>query len=201
MTAMYPDSNRCASAFIFSMYYFRSVYPLPTGISIKTTHVPAVLNWDPTYCGGAGCDNLVTVFGNKTDNLIGGCLQPSCKINDETSSIDGCIVNIPQGLSSFYVNMSRKPDSSDYRMKRSCEFASMISYDYDLTFNVSNTTHVPTQLQWGTPIVGECYLNDSSDTSCISDGKYCWSRLSFNHLCVCYRDIYIGYSTLCTGMN
>ncbi|XP_012483644.2 wall-associated receptor kinase-like 6 [Gossypium raimondii] len=312
MTAMYPDSNRCASAFIFSMYYFRSVYPLPTGISIKTTHVPAVLNWDPTYCGGAGCvrlgrikfhtyevescgnvtfhypfrigqddpnddwfevictnntngekvpllningmnlqilsfnflrgtitvnhpivyfncrkdrrngmslnltgtrfyysdienyfwssgcDNLVTVFGNKTDNLIGGCLQPSCKINDETSSVDGCIVNIPQGLSSFYVNMSSKLDFSDYRRKRSCEFASMISYDYDLTFNVSNTTQVPTQLQWGTPIFGECYLNDSSDTSCTYDGKYCWSRLSSNHLCVCYRVINIGYSTLCT---
>ncbi|PPD87737.1 hypothetical protein GOBAR_DD15326 [Gossypium barbadense] len=302
MTAMYPDSNRCASAFIFSMYYFRSVYPLPTGISIKTTHVPAVLNWDPTYCGGAGCvrlgrinfhtyevkscgnvtfhypfrigqddpnddwfevictnntngekvpllningmnlqilrfnflrgtitvnhpivyfncrkdrrngmslnltgtrfyysdienyfwssgcDNLVTVFGNETDNLIGGCLQPSCKINDETSSVDGCIVNIPQGLSSFYVNMSSKLDFSDYRRKRSCEFASMISYGYDLTFNVSNTTQVPTQLQWGTPIFGECYLNDSSNTSCTYDGKYCWSRLSSNHLCVCYRN-------------
>ncbi|MFQ6630631.1 hypothetical protein Gotur_009389 [Gossypium turneri] len=146
----------------------------------------------------SGCDNLVTVFGNETDNLIGGCLQPSCKINDETSSIDGCIVNIPQGLSSFYVNMSSKLDSSDYRRKRSCEFASMISYDYDLTFNVSNTTHVPTQLQWGTPILGVCQLNDSLDTSCTSDGKYCWSRLSSNHLCVCDRDIIISYPRLCT---
>ncbi|KAG8482651.1 hypothetical protein CXB51_024276 [Gossypium anomalum] len=327
MTAMYPDNNRCASAFMFSMYSFRSVYPLPPGISIKTTHVPAVLNWDPTYCGDAvdfaiytlfakpagcgrpglgpinfhtykvescgnitfhypfrmdqddsnddwfevicikkasgkkvpflningmnlqildfnflsgtvmvnhpttyfncrkdhrngmslnltgtrfyysdaynnfwssGCDNLVTVFGSEIDNLIGGCLQPSCKINDETSSIDGCIVNVPQGLSSFYVNMSNKLDSSDYRRKRSCEFASMISYDYDLTFNVSNTTHVPTQLQWGTRIFGVCQLNKSLDTSCTSDGEYCWSRLSSNHLCVCDRDINVDYLTLCT---
>ncbi|KAG4128367.1 hypothetical protein ERO13_D09G016580v2 [Gossypium hirsutum] len=304
MTAMYPDSNRCASAFIFSAYSFSYGYPLPTDINIGKTHVPTLLSWNSTYCGdggcgrprlgpinfhtykvescgnvtfhypfskkaqddsdnwfkvicnktangkevpslningmnlqmldfkflsgtitvnhpiayfncrndrrngmslnltgtrfyysdiynnfwSSGCDNLVTVFGNEIDNLIGGCLQPSCKINDETSSIGGCIVNIPQGLSSFYVNMSSKLDSSDYRRKRSCEFASMISYDYDLTFNVSNMTHVPTQLQWGTPIFRKCYLNDSSDTSCTFDDKYCWSRLSPNHLCVCDKD-------------
>ncbi|XP_017614109.1 wall-associated receptor kinase-like 22 [Gossypium arboreum] len=96
MTAMYPDSKRCASAFIFSMYSFRSAYPLPNGINIGTTHVPAVLNWNSTYCGDAGCGNLVTTFSNETDNLIGGCLQPSCRINNETSSIVGCLVNIPQ---------------------------------------------------------------------------------------------------------
>ncbi|XP_040957538.1 wall-associated receptor kinase-like 3 isoform X2 [Gossypium hirsutum] len=313
MTAMYPDSNRCASAFIFSAYSFSYGYPLPTDINIGKTHVPTLLSWNSTYCGdggcgrprlgpinfhtykvescgnvtfhypfskkaqddsdnwfkvicnktangkevpslningmnlqmldfkflsgtitvnhpiayfncrndrrngmslnltgtrfyysdiynnfwSSGCDNLVTVFGNEIDNLIGGCLQPSCKINDETSSIGGCIVNIPQGLSSFYVNMSSKLDSSDYRRKRSCEFASMISYDYDLTFNVSNMTHVPTQLQWGTPIFRKCYLNDSSDTSCTFDDKYCWSRLSPNHLCVCDKDSNIGYPTLC----
>ncbi|TYJ16998.1 hypothetical protein E1A91_A09G020100v1 [Gossypium mustelinum] len=297
MTAMYPDSKRCASAFIFSMYSFRSAYPLPNGINIGTTHVPAVLNWNSTYCGDAGCvpinfytykvescgnvtfhypfrmknqddpndwfkvtcneekvpllnisgtnlqildfdfldgtvmvnhpityfncrknhyngtslnltgtrfyysdsdnifwssgcGNLVTVFSNETDNLIGGCLQPSCRINNETSSIVGCLVNIPQGLSSFYVNMSSRVDSSDYRRKRSCGFASMIYYFYDLTFNISNTTHVPTQLQWGTPIFGVCQLNDSSNISCTSNGKYCWSRLSSNHLCVCDRDIH-----------
>ncbi|TYH52344.1 hypothetical protein ES332_D09G020500v1 [Gossypium tomentosum] len=314
MTAMYPDSNRCASAFIFSAYPFSYGYPLPTDINIGKTHVPTLLSWNSTYCGdggcgrprlgpinfhtykvescgnvtfhypfskkaqddsdnwfkvicnktangkevpslningmnlqmldfkflsgtitvnhpiayfncrkdrrngmslnltgtrfyysdiynnfwSSGCDNLVTVFNNEIDNLIGGCLQASCKINDETSSIDGCTVNIPQGLSSFYVNMSSKLDSSDYRRERSCEFASMISYDYDLTFNVSNTTHVPTQLQWGTLIFGECYLNDSLDTSCTSDGEYCWSKLSSNYLCVCDMDINTGYSTLCT---
>ncbi|TXG75060.1 hypothetical protein ES332_A09G020900v1 [Gossypium tomentosum] len=241
MTAMYPDSKRCASAFIFSQYSFsfRSAYQLPSGTNNGTRHVPAVLNWNSSYCGeggcvsinfhtykvescgdvtfhypfrvkgqddpkdwfkvicdettdgkkmaffkhnlnltgthfyysnyynkfwSSGCGNLVTVFDNETDNLIGGCLQPSCRINNETSSNDGCLVNIPQGLNSFYVNMS----SSDYRKKRSCGLIRRI--------------YVPTQLQWGTPIFGECHLNDSSDTYCTSDGKYCWSRLSSNHL-------------------
>ncbi|KAL1151160.1 hypothetical protein V6Z11_A09G022000 [Gossypium hirsutum] len=300
MRAMYPDSKRCASAFIFSKYSFRSAYPLPTGINNGTTHVPAVLNWNSTYCGDGGCGrpglgsinfrtykvepcgnvtvhypftmkdqvdlkewfkvvcnksdhgqkvpflningmnlqileidflygtvkvnhpityfncqknhhngtslnltgtrfyysnsdntfwslgcgNLVTVFSSKLDNLIGGCLQPSCRINNEASSIDGCLVNIPWGLSSFYVNMSSRFDSSDYWRKKSCGFASMVSYDYDLTFNISNITHVPTQLQWGTPISGECKLNDSLDASCTLEGKYCWSRMSSNYLCV-----------------
>ncbi|KAK8278132.1 hypothetical protein V6Z12_D09G020500, partial [Gossypium hirsutum] len=139
----------------------------------------------------SGCGNLVTIF-NKTYNLIDGCLQPSCRINNETSSTDGCLVNIPQGLSSFYVNMS----SSDYRRKRSCGFASMISDDYDLRFDISNRAYIPTQLQWGTPIFGECHLNDSSDTYCTSDGTYCWSRLSPKHLCVCYNNDF-GYSSSC----
>ncbi|KAB2064413.1 hypothetical protein ES319_A09G017500v1 [Gossypium barbadense] len=267
MTAKYPDSNRCASAFIFSSYSFSIAYPLPTGINIRTTHVPAVLSWNSTYCGDGGCGrpglgpinfntykvescgnvtfhypfsmkdqddsndwfkvicnktangekvpflningtnlqildfnfldgtvkinhpityfnltgtrfyysdshnifwslgcgNLVTFFGNETDNFIGGCLQPSCRINNKTSSIIGCPVTIPKGLSSFFANMSDMVDSSDYMRKRSCGFASLISYDFDLTndFDLSNRTHVPTQLQWGTLISGECYLNDS----------------------------------------
>nr|KJB33573.1 hypothetical protein B456_006G018800 [Gossypium raimondii] len=299
MRAMYPDSKGCASAFIFSKYSFRDAYPLPSGINNGTTHVPAVLNWNSSYCGeggcyfdtykvescgnvtfhypfrvkgqddpkqwfkvicdktpngkkgpflnisgtnlkildfdflygsvtinhpityfncrknhhngmslnltgtgfyysdyynkfwSSGCGNLVTIF-NKTYNLIGGCLQPSCRINNETSSTDGCLVNIPQGLSSFYVNMS----SSDYRRKGSCGFASMISDNYDLKFDISNRAYVPTQLQWGTPIFGECHLNDSSDTYCTSDGTYCWSRLSSKHLCVCYSNDF-GYSSSC----
>ncbi|KAH1092169.1 hypothetical protein J1N35_019426 [Gossypium stocksii] len=320
MTAMYPDSNRCASAFIFSAFSFSSGYPLPTGINIGATHVPAVLSWNSTYCGDGGCGrpglgpinfntykvescgnvtfhcpfsmkaqddsnnwfkvicnksangkevpllningtnlqildfnfldgtvkvnhpityfncrknhhngmslnltgtrfyysdsdnifwslgcgNLVTIFGNKTENLIGGCLQPSCRINNKTSSIVGCPLTIPKGLSSFFANMSDMVDSSDYRRKRSCGFASLISYDFDLTddFDLSNRTHIPTQLQWGTLISGECYLNDSLDTSCTFDGDYCWSRLSANHLCLCKRDIGdISYSRSCKGMS
>ncbi|TYI63451.1 hypothetical protein E1A91_D09G018900v1 [Gossypium mustelinum] len=50
MTAMYPDSKRCASAFIFSEYPF-GTYSLPTGINIETTHVPALLSWNSSYCG------------------------------------------------------------------------------------------------------------------------------------------------------
>ncbi|TYG52372.1 hypothetical protein ES288_D09G022200v1 [Gossypium darwinii] len=300
MRAMYPDSKGCASAFIFSKYSFRDAYPLPSGINNGTTHVPAVLNWNSSYCGeggcvsinfykvescgnvtfnypfrvkgqddpkdwfkvicdkttngkkgpflnisgtnlkilafdffdgtvtinhpityfncrknhhngmslnltgtpfyysdsynkfwSSGCGNMVTVF-NKTYNLIGGCLQPSCRINNETSSTDGCLINIPQGLRSFYVNMS----NSDYRRKRSCGFASMISYNYDLKFDISNRAYVPTRLQWGTPIFGVCHLNDSSDTYCTSDGQYCWSKLSYKHLCVCYSNDF-GDSSSC----
>ncbi|MBA0614553.1 hypothetical protein Godav_014838, partial [Gossypium davidsonii] len=51
MRAMYPDSKGCASAFIFSKYSFRDAYPLPSGINKGTTHVPAVLNWNSSYCG------------------------------------------------------------------------------------------------------------------------------------------------------
>ncbi|KAG8482661.1 hypothetical protein CXB51_024347 [Gossypium anomalum] len=320
MTAMHPDSNRCASAFIFSVFSFSSAYPLPTGINFGTRHVPAVLSWNSTYCGDGGCGrpglgpmnfhtykvescgnvtfhypfsmkaqddsnnsfkvicnktangkevpllningmnlqilefnflygtvkvnhpityfncrknhhngmslnltgtrfyysdsdnffkslgcgNLITIFGNETDNLIGGCLQPSCKINKKTSSIVGCPLTIPKGLSSFFANMSDMVDSSDYRRKKSCGFASLISYDFDLTddFDLSHRTHVPTQLQWGTLISGECYLNDSTDTSCTFDGEYCWSRLSANHLCSCKRDIGdISYSRSCKGCS
>ncbi|KAH1092128.1 hypothetical protein J1N35_019385 [Gossypium stocksii] len=148
----------------------------------------------------SGCGNLITVFYNEMDNFTSGCLQPSCRINNETSSIVGCRVNIPQGLSSFYVNMSSMVDSSDYKRKRSCGFASVISSDYDLTFeledfHISNTTHIPTRLQWGTPISGVCQLNDGLDISCTSDGEYCWSRLSSIHLCACNMNITIR--TLC----
>ncbi|KAG4128368.1 hypothetical protein ERO13_D09G016600v2 [Gossypium hirsutum] len=282
MTAMYPDSKRCASAFIFSKYSFRSAYPLPTGINNGTTHVPAVLNLNSTYCGDgvcvrprlgpinvntykvwpcgnvtfhypfrmkdqdyeiddwfevicnktanggevpflnindtnlqildfdflegtikvdhpityfncpknhhngmslnltgtcfsystsdnsfyySGCDNLVTIFDNETDKLLGGCLQPSCRINNKTSYVASCLAFFPRDLSSFYINMTNRVDSKDS--------------------DISSRTHVPTQLHWGTPIYGECYLNDSSDTSCTSDGEYYWSRLSSNHLCYC----------------
>ncbi|MFQ6667368.1 hypothetical protein Gotur_033415 [Gossypium turneri] len=317
MTAMYPDSNRCASAFILSPYSISSGL-LPTGINIGTTHVPAALSWNSTSCGDGGCGrpglgsinvntykvescgnvtfhypfsmkaqddsnnwfkvicnktangkrvpslningtnlqildfkfldgtvevnhpityfncrknhhngmslnltgtrfyysdfnnifwslgcgNLITIFGNETDNLIGGCLQPSCRINNKTSSIVGCPLTIPTGLSSFFANMTNMVDPSDYRRKRSCGFASLISYNFNFTddFDISNRTHAPTQLQWGTQIDGECYLNDSSDTSCTVDGDYCWSRLSPNHLCSCKRDFGgISYSRSCKG--
>ncbi|KAL1151167.1 hypothetical protein V6Z11_A09G022600, partial [Gossypium hirsutum] len=287
MKAMYPDSERCASAFIFSQYSSSTAYSLPTGISIRTTHVPAVLSWNSTYCGVgekcgnvtnfhypfsmedhddsnnwfkvnctktangekvpslningtnlqilnfdflsgsltvnhpiiysncrknhhnemslnltgtrfyysdsrnslwcSGCGNLVTIFGNETNNLIGGFLQPSCRINKKTIF---CPLIIPTGLSSFFANMSNMVDSSDYRRKRSCEFVSLISYDYGYIddFDIRKRTHVPMQLQWSTPISGECYLNYSSETSCTSDGEHCWSMLSSIHLCACYKD-------------
>ncbi|MBA0614545.1 hypothetical protein Godav_014834, partial [Gossypium davidsonii] len=133
---------------------------------------------------------------NKTAN---GEKVPFLHINDTNLQIldfdflDGTI----KGLSSFYINMSSRVDSSDYSKKKSCGFASLISDDYDLEdSNISSWKYVPTQLQWGTPISGECYLNDSLDTSCTLGGEYCWSWLSSNHLCACDRDTRF-YSTLC----
>ncbi|KAL1151159.1 hypothetical protein V6Z11_A09G021900 [Gossypium hirsutum] len=255
MTAMYPDSNRCASAFIFSLFPLRKScgnvtfhYPFRmkdvqddsndwfkvicnktvngervpflningTNLQILDFNVfygTVTINHPITYFNcrenhhngmslnltgtrfyysdsfnifcSSGCSNLVTIFGNETDNIIGGCLQSSCRSHNKTSFIVGCPGTIPQGLSSFFVNTSNMIDSSDYRRKRSCGFSSLISIDYAFTddFDISNRTHVPTQLQWGISIYGECHLNDSSDTSCTSNGKYCWSRLSSNHLC------------------
>ncbi|MBA0785001.1 hypothetical protein Gotri_027088, partial [Gossypium trilobum] len=170
------------------------------GMSLNLTGTCFYYSDSNNFFWSSGCGNLVTIFGNETNNLIGGCLQPSCRINNKTSSIVGCPLTIPKGLSSFFANMSDMVDSSDYRRKRSCGFASLISYNSDLTddFDLSNRTHVPTYLQWGTQISGECYLNDSSDTSCTLDGEYCWSRLSSNHLCSCNRDIAdISYSRSC----
>ncbi|MFQ6630642.1 hypothetical protein Gotur_008453 [Gossypium turneri] len=204
MTAMYPDSKSCASAFIFSVYSSSTGYSLPSGINNRTSHVPAVLSWNSTYCGEGGCGNLITIFGNETNSLIGGFLQPSCRINNKTSSIVSCPLTIPKGLSSFFASMSNMVDSSDYKRKRSCGFVSLASYDSFFTddFDLSNRTHVPMQLQWGTLIYGECYLNDSSDTSCILEGDYCWSRLSSTHLCVCSKDTSdITYSRSCKGMS
>ncbi|KAK5802289.1 hypothetical protein PVK06_029874 [Gossypium arboreum] len=60
MTAMYPDSKRRASAFIFNNNFFPPAYPLPTGINIGTTHFPAVLSWNSTYCGDLGQSRVVT---------------------------------------------------------------------------------------------------------------------------------------------
>ncbi|KAG4128383.1 hypothetical protein ERO13_D09G017750v2 [Gossypium hirsutum] len=87
MTAMYPDSNRCASAFIYGRDFFRSVYPLPTGINIETTHAPAVLNWNSTYCGDAGTvmvNHPIIYFNCRKNhhngmslNLIGTCFYYS----------------------------------------------------------------------------------------------------------------------------
>ncbi|TYI63476.1 hypothetical protein E1A91_D09G020800v1 [Gossypium mustelinum] len=98
MTAMYPDSNRCASAFIYGRDFFRSVYPLPTGINIETTHAPAVLNWNSTYCGDAGTvmvNHPIIYFNCRKNhhngmslNLIGTCFYYSDSDNIFWSS--GC---------------------------------------------------------------------------------------------------------------
>ncbi|XP_040956081.1 wall-associated receptor kinase-like 9 [Gossypium hirsutum] len=203
MTAMYPDSKRCASAFIFSKYSFRSAYPLPTGINNGTTQVPAVLNWNSTYCDDGVCGRPGLGPINVNTDKVWYCgnvtFHYPFRMKDQDYETDDWFE--VAGLSSFYINMSNRVDSSDYRKKKSCGFASLISDDYDLEdSDISSRTHVPTQLQWGTPLIGECYLNDSSNISCTSDGEYCWSRLSSTHLCACDRDIRI-YSTLCKDGN
>ncbi|KAL1061247.1 hypothetical protein V6Z11_1Z029200 [Gossypium hirsutum] len=161
------------------------------GMSLNLTGTRFYYSDFDNFFFSSGCGNLITIFGNETDNLIGGCLQPICRINKKTSSIIGCSLAIPKGLSSFF----------EEKIMWICFLISSYS---DLTddFDLSNRTYVPTQLQWGTLISGECYLNDSLDTSCTFDGEYCWSRLSSNHLCSCKRDNgYISYSRACKGIN
>ncbi|KAL4354440.1 hypothetical protein GQ457_06G000730 [Hibiscus cannabinus] len=156
--------------------------------------------WSP------GCGNLVTVFDDRKRKLIGGCLQPSCRIRNETSSTTGCGFIIPRGLNSFFANMSDDVGSSDYSKKRSCGFASPVYSEvyHDLTgstkdFDLSNWTYVPVSLQWGIPIRASCQLNQGTNTSCSSDGEYCWRKLNSTHLCVCTAKDYIGQATYCEG--
>ncbi|KAK8258624.1 hypothetical protein V6Z12_1Z000100 [Gossypium hirsutum] len=46
------------SIFLPNEYPF-GTYSLPTGINIETTHVPALLSWNSTYCGDGGCSTSV----------------------------------------------------------------------------------------------------------------------------------------------
>ncbi|MFQ6630622.1 hypothetical protein Gotur_009387 [Gossypium turneri] len=93
MRAMYADSKRCASAFIFSVYSFSTGYSLSTGINIRTSHVPAELSWNSTYCGD------------------GGCKRPRLgPINFDTYKVEYC------GNATFYYPFSMKDqdDSNDW---------------------------------------------------------------------------------------
>ncbi|MBA0775395.1 hypothetical protein Gotri_010546 [Gossypium trilobum] len=171
-------------------------------MSLNLTGTPFYyLDFDNVFWS-SGCGNLVTVFDNEKGNLVGGCLQPSCRKSKETSSTTGCPINIPQGLGSFSSNMSGS-------QKRSCGFASLVKSDlyFDLTlesndFNVNNWTYVPTSLQWSTPISGLCHLRQGLNTTCSFDREYCWQSLSSTHLCVCNKDFSIGgFSTFCEDEN
>ncbi|KAK8556211.1 hypothetical protein V6N12_002622 [Hibiscus sabdariffa] len=177
------------------------------GMSLNLTTTPFYYSDLGNVFWSSGCGNLVTVFGNETSNLIGGCLQSSCKSSNESSSATGCPTNVPHGLTSFFVNMSGRVDSSDYSQKRSCGFASIVTRElyYDLTlepqdFDISNWKHVPISLQWSTPISGMCHLRQGFNTTCTSDQQTCWQSLGSNHLCVCNKDYGIGdVSRLCKG--
>ncbi|XP_039058568.1 wall-associated receptor kinase-like 1 isoform X1 [Hibiscus syriacus] len=191
-----------------TIIYFNCRKKKNNGMSLNLTATPFYYS-EGNVIWSAGCGNLVTVFGNETSNLIGGCLQPSCRNSNEDSSATGCPTNVPQGLSSFFVNMSGRVDSSDYSRRRSCGFASIVSWDvyYDLTsepqdFDLSNWTYVPVLLQWSTPISGSCHLKQGLSANCSSDRQYCWQSLGSTHLCVCNKDFGTGdISRLCKGKN
>ncbi|XP_039037191.1 uncharacterized protein LOC120174361 [Hibiscus syriacus] len=189
--------------------YFNCRNSKNNGMSLNLTATPFYYSDFDNIIWSAGCGNLVTVFGNETSNFIGGCLQPSCRNGDEASSATGCPTKVPQGLTSFFVNMSGRVDSSDYSRRRSCGFASIVGSNvyYDLTseaqgFDLSNWTYVPISLQWSTPITGACHLKQGLSTTCSRDREYCWQSLGSTHLCVCNKGYDIGdFSRLCKGKN
>ncbi|KAE8735898.1 putative wall-associated receptor kinase-like 11 [Hibiscus syriacus] len=179
--------------------YFNCRNSKNNGMSLNLTATPFYYSDFDNIIWSAGCGNLVTVFGNETSNFIGGCLQPSCRNGDEASSATGCPTKVPQGLTSFFVNMSGRVDSSDYSRRRSCGFASIVGSNvyYDLTseaqgFDLSNWTYVPISLQWSTPITGACHLKQGLSTTCSRDREYCWQSLGSTHLCVCNKGYDIG---------
>ncbi|XP_012457444.1 wall-associated receptor kinase-like 8 [Gossypium raimondii] len=192
-----------------SITYFNCRKNSNNGMSLNLTGTPFYYSDFDNIFWSSGCGNLATVFDSETGNLVGGCLQPSCRISNETSSVTGCSFNIPHGLTSFSANLSGRVDSSNYSRKRSCGFASLVKSDlyFDLTlesndFDVNNWTYVPTSLQWSTPISGSCHLRQDLNTTCSSDREYCWQRLSSTHLCVCNKRFGLGdISTYCKGEN
>ncbi|KAK9029857.1 hypothetical protein V6N11_031302 [Hibiscus sabdariffa] len=192
-----------------SITYFNCHKNSNNGMSLNLTATPFYYSDFDNVFWSSGCGNLVTVFGNEMRNLIGGCLQPSCKNSNESSSVTGCPTKVPHGLTSFFVNMSGRVDSSDYSQKRSCGFASIVTSDlyYDLTsephdFDTSNWTNVPIALQWSTPISGMCHLRQGLNTSCTSDHQTCWQSLGSKHLCVCNKDYGVGdFTRLCKEKN
>ncbi|XP_039019012.1 uncharacterized protein LOC120150402 [Hibiscus syriacus] len=189
-----------------SITYFNCRRNNNNGMSLNLKGTPFYYSDIHTIFWSPGCGNLVTVFDETKRNHIGGCSQPSCRIRKETSSTTGCRVVIPRGLNSFFANMTDAVNSSDLRSKRSCGFASPVYSDlyYNLTessedIDTSDWTYVSTSLQWGTPKRGSCRVNQGSDTSCSSDGQYCWNSLNSTHLCVCAVERVNGQETFCEG--
>ncbi|KAK8571576.1 hypothetical protein V6N12_027658 [Hibiscus sabdariffa] len=136
-----------------------------------------------------GCDSLATFHHSPTDDYpLGGCLQPICA-NFGTSNVS-CSSDIPSDLSSYTVNMKEVYPSNSSR--RSCGSAFIVDQRYleTLTSNrnaVSNRTltHVPTTLQWSTPIRGWCDCRDGPNVSSSLDGQYRWTYLGLTYFCVC----------------
>ncbi|KAL4308389.1 hypothetical protein GQ457_01G029460 [Hibiscus cannabinus] len=173
------------------------------GMSLNLTGSPFYFSDSNTEFWAAGCGNVVTVFDGGRNDLISGCTQPSCRKDNATSVIAACPIMMPWGLSSFFVNMSDMVGSSDYSKKRSCGYTFLLGKPYHLDLDLKDFNKVPISLQWSTPISGLCHLKPGRNSSCRSDGSYCWQYLSTTHLCVCGDASYVGdiYSTVCTEEN
>ncbi|KAK8623956.1 hypothetical protein V6N13_065316 [Hibiscus sabdariffa] len=187
-----------------SVTYFNCRRNHNNGMSLNLTGSLFYFSTTDNVFWSVGCGNLVTVFDNEKQELVGGCMQPSCRNNNETSIAVGCRVVVPLGLSSFFMNMSDRFDSSDYGRKRSCGFASMIpslSYHGSILgmegFDKINWTHAQMSLQWSTQIAGTRHLTPGSNSSCSFNGEYCWQSLSSSHLCVCSKRSSYSYSRTC----
>ncbi|KAA3485594.1 wall-associated receptor kinase-like 1 [Gossypium australe] len=151
------------------------------------------------------CGNLATFLHSPTDDHpIGGCKLPPC--DNSMTSIIRCTDGVPSNLNSFVANITQiYPNNGS---KRSCTSAFIVDIldsleansDHNATTTNPSGTYVPTTLQWGIPKRGLCELGEESGTLCSPDGRYCWTRLSQMHLCVCTSDTYNDYNYLSTDV-
>ncbi|PPS04108.1 hypothetical protein GOBAR_AA16556 [Gossypium barbadense] len=207
-------SKRCASAFVFDSS------KLPSWkISINTTHVPAILEWNPCDLEAAlcfdvdksvalpykrddcsrscGCGSLATFLRSPKDNYPArGCQQPYC--DDSVTSNATCSIDIPTDLRSFAVNM--KEINPSHSGRRSCGSAFVVDQRYLEIINSDQNdtsnwklTHVPTTLRWATLKRGIC--NCSSNNLSSINNEYCWKNLGQSYLCVCTKEDETNFST------
>ncbi|KAL4366661.1 hypothetical protein GQ457_05G027690 [Hibiscus cannabinus] len=180
------------------------------GVSVDLTGTPFFFSDKFNRFMSVGCGNSAIFLRSPTHGpRISGCKQRPC--GDTTTSTVGCSTNIPPGLSSFAANITQfRPSNGN---NRSCSSAFIVDVrdmrfldlidaksDPNNTTTNSSWTHVPTTLGWGTPKRGLCELGEESGTACSPDGRYCWTSLSQNHLCVCTSDNYEDYAYLSTDV-
>ncbi|KAK8675652.1 hypothetical protein V6N13_033717 [Hibiscus sabdariffa] len=180
------------------------------GVSVDLTGTPFFFSNKFNRFMSVGCGNLATFLGNPNHGpRISGCKQPPC--GDTITSTVGCSTNVPPALSSFAANITRfHPSNGNNRScssafivdVRDMRFLDLIDAKSDPNNTTTNRswTHVPTTLGWATPKRGLCELGEVSGTVCSPDGRYCWTSLSQNHLCVCSSDNYEDYAYLSTDI-
>ncbi|KAK8548355.1 hypothetical protein V6N13_054838 [Hibiscus sabdariffa] len=160
------------------------------GVSVNLTGTPFLFSASHNRFVSVGCDSLATFHHSPTDDYpLGGCLQPICA-NFGTLNVS-CSSDIPWDLSSYSVNMKEAtyPNNSS---RRSCGSAFIIDQRYLEAINLNHNaasnwtlTHVPTTLQWSTPIRGWCDCRDGPNAFWSPDGQYRWSKVGQSYLCVC----------------